>query len=242
MLSGFGLEKVLPQLLVMRHGQAMFGNDNYDELSVLGLQQAEQTGAFFKSRAWQFDKIYLGPRHRHAQTLQGVLAGMYGSYNSQDTMWKEIAHIDTALDEFADGSKVLQSAKKRILAAKEIWPASRREQLVLYVQELHGWANGEFVIDDCVSADDFKQGAAAWLAGLMQHHKQRGEHILAVTSAGTIAAMLCSVLQLPASQLAEFTIAMYNASLTHLLFRDDSITVRMFNSAHHLPVVLVTQI
>ena len=232
----------MPQLLLMRHGQAMFGNDNYDELSQLGQQQAELTGAFFNSRAWQFDKIYLGPRHRHAQTLQGVFTGMYGADNSQDLMWKEITHTDTALDEFADGSKVLKSAKKRILAAQAIWPESRREQLVLYVQELHGWANGEFAIDDCVSADQFKQGAAVWLSTLMQNHQQRGEYILAVTSAGTIAAMLCSVLQLPVSQLVEFTIAMYNASLTHLLFRDDSITVRMFNSAHHLPLELVTQI
>jgi broad specificity phosphatase PhoE len=44
------------QLYLIRHGQASFGAEDYDNLSELGHQQAQQLGAYFKQK-----NLYMNP-------------------------------------------------------------------------------------------------------------------------------------------------------------------------------------
>ena len=61
------------QILLVRHGQASLFADNYDELSVLGREQARLLGEFWARRRIDFDEVYCGPRARQRQTAE--LAG-----------------------------------------------------------------------------------------------------------------------------------------------------------------------
>jgi broad specificity phosphatase PhoE len=63
------------QLYLIRHGQASFGAEDYDNLSELGRKQAQQLGAYFKQKNLQFDAVITGTLRRHTQTWQGIAQG-----------------------------------------------------------------------------------------------------------------------------------------------------------------------
>jgi broad specificity phosphatase PhoE len=47
-------------LYLVRHGQASFGADNYDQLSELGGWQSERLGQYFASKGRAFDTVITG--------------------------------------------------------------------------------------------------------------------------------------------------------------------------------------
>ena len=58
---------------MVRHGQASFFADNYDQLSPLGEQQARLLGEYWVRRGVRFDEVFTGPRVRQIETAE--LAG-----------------------------------------------------------------------------------------------------------------------------------------------------------------------
>src|SRR5262245_65337140 len=59
-------------LTLVRHAQASFHADNYDELSPLGQKQARLLGEFLVRRRIDFDEVYCGPRVRQRHTAEIV--------------------------------------------------------------------------------------------------------------------------------------------------------------------------
>ena len=59
----------MAELVLVRHGQASFGADDYDRLSELGWQQSRWLGEYFRERGAAFDLILRGSLRRHAETL-----------------------------------------------------------------------------------------------------------------------------------------------------------------------------
>jgi broad specificity phosphatase PhoE len=57
------------ELLVIRHGQASFGADDYDQLSDIGHRQSELTGAALRAAGWVPDRVITGTLTRQKQTL-----------------------------------------------------------------------------------------------------------------------------------------------------------------------------
>mgnify|MGYP006207489193 FL=1 len=55
-------------LYLVRHGQASFGADDYDQLSERGQAQSQRLGAYWRERGLRFDAVYTGTLRRHAQT------------------------------------------------------------------------------------------------------------------------------------------------------------------------------
>jgi len=66
----------MAELVLVRHGQASFGADDYDKLSELGWRQSRWLGEYFAERGAAFDCVVLGSLRRHAQTLAGIAEGM----------------------------------------------------------------------------------------------------------------------------------------------------------------------
>ena len=63
----------------------------------------------------------------------------------------------------------------------------------------------------------------------------RGQHTLAVTSAGVICALTCEVLGLDDTRWAELLRVLGNASVTEIVYSGGRCTLRSFNSTGHLP-------
>ena len=63
----------MSSLTLVRHGQASFFADEYDQLSALGETQACLLGDYWARRGHAFDEVYTGPRARQHRTAD--LAG-----------------------------------------------------------------------------------------------------------------------------------------------------------------------
>ena len=80
-------------LYLVRHGQASFGADDYDQLSPLGLQQAQRLGAHWLAHGQRFDTVLMGTLRRHAQTLDGIAFNIDRELWPNPTVgWVEVAY------------------------------------------------------------------------------------------------------------------------------------------------------
>lgn len=220
----------MSSLYLLRHGQASFGADDYDRLSALGLRQALSTGSSLAARDLHFDQIFCGPRRRHFDTAEALLAAL--------PIMAESNRVE-ALDEFAEGGALLRSAQRRLGGdARFQDPAARTR---LYGEEIRRWAAGADDIAECTPVEPFVLGATAWLHELLSQ-AGKGSRLLAVTSAGTIAVLVAEVLGLPRSRLADLLLVLDNAALSELVFQPGRVALRSFNSTHHLPAELTSRI
>ena len=71
------------QLILVRHGQASFGAEDYDQLSDLGKRQGRRLGEYWRevsqtparSNELQFDAVLMGSLKRHRQTWEAIAEG-----------------------------------------------------------------------------------------------------------------------------------------------------------------------
>lgn len=219
-------------LTLLRHGQAAFGASDYDQLSSLGQLQAQATGEFFYQRGTSFDRVWIGPRRRHRLTAQLALAEIGGT----------ISDMDDGLDEFGEGEQLLAGAElrtgMRVLSDSTV-PAATR--LRLYAEEIRLWADGSIVVDGIAPAVQFRASVAHWLRRATAGTAS-GQNVLAVTSAGVIAAVLCEVAGLPDSALAQSMSVIGNASLTGVVFSEKGVGLAYFNGTGHLATDLLSAI
>src|SRR5947209_16295625 len=62
----------MSSLTLVRHAQASFFADDYDQLSAIGQQQSRLLGEFWVRGGLHIDDVYAGPRQRHQQTAMAV--------------------------------------------------------------------------------------------------------------------------------------------------------------------------
>src|SRR5213595_1142127 len=61
-------------LALVRHAQASFHADHYDQLSPLGERQAGILGEAWVRQGWKIDEVFVGPRARQRQAAELVAA------------------------------------------------------------------------------------------------------------------------------------------------------------------------
>ena len=66
----------MPKIIFVRHGQAQFGQANYDKLSEVGHEQAVALGKAIFEQGITIDHWVSGDMVRHAETLRGISQGM----------------------------------------------------------------------------------------------------------------------------------------------------------------------
>ncbi len=81
----------MASIYVVRHGQASFGEENYDKLSTLGCRQAEVLGEYFRDCGIYFDATFSGDLQRQRKTAKLAIASQPGSDNHPiDTRFNEL--------------------------------------------------------------------------------------------------------------------------------------------------------
>ena len=87
----------MASILMVRHGQASFGAEDYDQLSPLGQRQADLMGEYFNKSGLQFDAVYSGQLKRQKETAERVIAHQARSLEH---------HIDPRFDEVRNDEQV----------------------------------------------------------------------------------------------------------------------------------------
>lgn len=216
-------------LYLVRHGQASFGTDNYDQLSSVGREQVQLLGQFFVETGEKIDRIYSGALQRQRETADIVAAALGLA---------EPVAIDSAFDEY-DGDVILRSFAASLTPeqlAEAGWPGlktDRRRFQFFLERAARAWVDARIEAADMVPWLGFHGRITTALTEIMTR-EGRSKTLLLSTSGGVIGTIVAHVLGLSNHMGVELNWAVHNASITRLIYSADKVSLSMFNALPHL--------
>jgi broad specificity phosphatase PhoE len=207
-------------LYLVRHGQASFGADNYDQLSPLGVRQSERLGAYFAAKGLQFEAVLTGSLVRHTQTWQGIAQG--GGYTHTPLVWP-------GLNEY-DSEAVIRAIHPGPLAKPDT-PEVYRQHFRLLRDGLTQWMNGVVSPQGMPTYDAFVEGVSSALLHVRQQHSG---NVLLVSSGGPISTAVGHVLGTTPEVTIELNLRIRNSAVTEFIFTPKRHTLLTFNTLPHL--------
>ena len=208
------------QIYLVRHGQASFGQADYDNLSALGVQQGERLGAYFQRKGIRFSAALRGTLRRHEQTLSAIERGA-------GTEHKTLAW--PGLNEY-DSHALIDAIHPDPLPAPDT-PELYRHHFRLLRGALHHWIQGKSEPKGMPLYPDFVAG----VMGAMDHIRSQFEgNVLVVSSGGPISTIVSTLLGAPAQTSVELNFRIRNTSVTELDFNPKRLALLTYNTLPHL--------
>lgn len=224
------------RLVLIRHGQASYGQADYDRLSPTGEQQARALGPTLA--ALELDALFVGPLRRQQQTA--AFACETAQLPAPTTL-AELAEYP-AFDMVTHflPKLVAEDPEFAALAAKP----SRQLADRAFHRILHAWGRDEWQIEGVERATEFaarvRRGLETAIAG--------GRKVGVVTSAGPIGVAVGLVFGVGEHRMVRTSVVVRNASISELVYRSASfawepeqVSLLTFNSVGHLPPELHTE-
>jgi broad specificity phosphatase PhoE len=230
----------MSRLLLVRHAQASFLSDDYDQLSAKGEAQARALGEHWLRHNVVFDNVVIGPRRRHARTAEIARS----VYSTNGNSWPQV-ETHAELDEHFVDQLLGEPLDKLVRLHPSLQPlaenyrtASAPDQLQPAFQRLfeavcHLWQAGAPGTDSIDSWEAFQSRVESALRAILGR-PGRNRTIAVFSSVGMISAALGSVLKCPPRQAFELGWRLKNCSVTELIFSGDRITLDQFNNVAHL--------
>ncbi|EED30976.1 phosphoglycerate mutase [gamma proteobacterium NOR5-3] len=227
----------MASIYLIRHGQASFGAENYDELSPLGRLQATLTGEYLARTGVVFDAAYCGTLERQKDTGALALAAQTESVPLiEDARLDEVRndeHLEYLLP------KVLETRPDIKAVVDQGLDSSKRFQKVIEAV-FNYWVSPECDEPAIQSWAEYSQGVHNVLADIIKN-QGGGKTIGVFTSGGTIAALTAAVLKLPGSATYQFYEPVFNCSVTQLFYSADRISLSYFNDCSFLRELSVSR-
>ena len=208
-------------LYLVRHGQASFGADDYDQLSELGHRQSVRLGEYFAERDIRFEGLIAGTLRRHKQTLEGILQGM--DHAGEHLAWE-------GLNEY-DSEAVIATVHPHKLQ-KPTSPEMVRHHFRLLRDGLAQWMAGSTRPEGMPSYADFLAGVAGALDHVRANHY--GQTVLVVTSGGPISTAVGHVLGMKPENTIDLNMRIRNTAVTEFAFTPKRHMLVGFNAIPHL--------
>jgi broad specificity phosphatase PhoE len=207
-------------LYLVRHGQASFGAEDYDNLSKLGQQQSVRLGEYFRQKGLTFEAVLTGTLRRHQQTYAGIREG--GTYSIEALLWP-------GLNEF-DSLAVIATVHPYKLEKPDT-PELYRHHFRLLRDGLTQWMNGVVSPKGMPSYREFQQGVTSALDHVRKHHDG---NVLIVSSGGPIATAVGHVLGTTPETTIELNLRIRNSAVTEFAFNPKRHSLLTYNTLPHL--------
>lgn len=226
-------------IYLIRHGQASFGKADYDQLSDLGMKQAQILGKHWQSLA-KPDDFYRGDLLRHGQSLDHFLLGYqqsnapvitHSGFNEFDHVdilkhykpqWADFAKMSTTMAKQQGSNKMIQ---KEFFLAMKRWVLSDD-----YGEYKESWQQFK---KRCISA--LQKIISQTLADKnILTTVPKSKDMLIFTSGGPISVIIQHILQLSDQQTLLMNQQLRNTSVTKLLFSEGMLSVDYINNYSHL--------
>lgn len=208
-------------LYLVRHGQASFGADDYDQLSELGHRQSLRLGEYFAERDIHFDGLIAGTLRRHKQTLAGILQGMQRA--GEHLAWEGLNEYD---------SEALIATVHPGKLEKPTSPELYRHHFRLLRDAMGRWMAGTTQPRGMPDYAQFVAGVTTALDHVRANHY--GQNVLVVTSGGPISTAVGHVLRTPPETTIELNLRIRNTSITEFAFTPKRHMLVGFNAIPHL--------
>ena len=237
----------MSQLFLIRHGQASFFAENYDQLSDLGIQQSKILGHAWSKGEFKFDYVWSGTLERQIRTAE--LVGQV--FFEENIFWPEIIR-DSKLNEYP-AEEIMASLGKHLINTNENvanllkkykeseTDADRyRSFHKLLEVVLAEWVHGDYKgVDLPITWQDWSNGVRNSFLEIMKK-SGKGKMIAVFTSGGPIGVSVQTALDAPDIKAAELNWRIYNGSITKYTFNTSRFSLDQFNDVSHLPNDLLT--
>ena len=208
-------------LYLVRHGQASFGAEDYDNLSDLGKKQSVRLGEYFRDKGLTFDAVLTGTLRRHAQTWAGIREG--GGFTTEALPWPGLNEYD---------SEAVIGAIHPHKLEKPDSPEMYRHHFRLLRDGLTQWMAGVVSPRGMPSYTEFVAGVTSALDHVRARH--HGGKVLIVSSGGPIATAVGHVLGTTPETTIELNLRIRNASVTEFAFTPKRHMLLTYNTLPHL--------
>lgn len=213
----------MAELYLVRHGQASFRSDNYDQLSPRGKQQALWLGEYFHHRGHQFDHILTGSLVRHRQTAEAIAVGLQLPVAE--------FRIVEGLNEF-NFQQLFDAYIHQHPAEALSADAPAADFYKLLKKGMQQWFGGELTCGIDETWQQFENRMHNVLAILQSEFLD--QKVLAVSSGGAIAMLLRHILQAPGETAIELNLQIRNTAFSHCFFNRHAVRMTTFNQIPHL--------
>ena len=218
-------------LYLIRHGQASFGQENYDQLSGLGLEQAARLGEVFARRLPQFDAVCLGAMKRHKQTAINCLAGFNQKLEQVepqfDAAWNEYDHQDI-LRQFRP--EFINSAGMIEYLAQQVDPKQAFE--ADFNGAIDRWMAGQNDDDYFESWTEFTSRVHRGFNNLLKENSDK-KNIAVFTSGGPISLVSQHLLGVSSEKIMQMNWTLLNCGVTKIVSTGSRVFVASLNEHTH---------
>ena len=229
------------RILLIRHAQASFLEQNYDKLSTIGETQARRLGQHWARQKILFDGVCSGPRVRHKETAKIVAA----VYRDAGIPFPEPVE-SPEFDEYQAEAVMKQGLPWLVESNGEVRKLHRAFQNSsdsdrlanferMFEMMITKWVDGGVVLAEVESWPEFCSRADRGLSQYMSTNG-RGQQLAIFGSAGLIGVAMRRALHLSSQDTLRTTWMVRNGSFSEFLFSttDDRFTLSTFNSFPHL--------
>jgi broad specificity phosphatase PhoE len=207
-------------LYLVRHGQASFGADNYDQLSLLGHQQCQRLGAYFGAKGRRFSATITGTLARQTQSLDAIATGMGVACEAMRL---------PGLNEY-DSAAVIAAIHPQPLARPDT-PALYRHHFRLLRDGLTAWMAGK---SQPLGMPSYAQFVAGVVDALDQVRQHGDGDVLMVSSGGPISTAVGQILGTAPEVTIDLNMRIRNSAVTEFSFNPKRHALLTFNTLPHL--------
>ena len=227
-------------LIVIRHGQASFFKEDYDQLSPKGELQAQRLGAYWAQQKFHLDRVIYGPRKRHEQTGNGVKA----AYEEAGLAFPEPVLME-AFDEYP-AEEVIKTFVPELVQddphIRELSAAfeqsTDKKQIARNFQKLFEtvvlrWMRGELESEGLESWKAFQTRVHQGIEQILQN-SDKNQTIAVFSSGGPMALTTQWALGCSDQKALELSWVIRNGAYCDFLFSAEKFTLNRFNTYPHL--------
>ena len=214
-------------LLLVRHGQASAGSDDYDRLSERGVLQSQRLGRWLADSGHRFDAVLVGGMRRHRQTFDAVAEAYQGNDPALPA-----PIVDPGLDEFDhhavfDGFIRDNPAHPAVLAR-----GSGLQALGAMIHAALGaWAENRI---DGVAETWQEFGARVTAAGARLAQQSERGNVLVLSSGGVISRLAQAALGAPDRTAIDLNLSLRNSGICEFHGRPYGLALGSWNALPHL--------
>ena len=218
----------MASIFFVRHGQASFFKDNYDQLSPKGVQQAQALSQYFSAHSLSL-----------SQGITGTLQRQIDTFNLLSESQAEIPHIVNRHFDEHHGPQVVRKLWPEDVPQSPS-PQERKVFMKKYFQffedTLRDWVLGripEKQLEGIEPWPIFKEKVVQGISEVLDQC-QKGENVVVVSSGGPVAVAVGYALNLTDVKTMELSWNIANSSITEFLYSKGRFSLKSFNTTPHL--------
>ena len=218
-------------IYLIRHGQASFGQQNYDQLSNKGERQAQILGQALKQVINQPTYAIAGSLQRHQQTANIALSECFPNIALKTNAgWNEFNH-QQVIAKYDPRFEQAEAIKQELALAAN----PKAYMAEIFHAAVSRWTSGEYDHDYDEPWPMFKQRIDQALQQLCKDLiEQKTKQALVFTSGGVISTVLGQLLELSLHKTFELNWAINNASITALGLSNGHLKLLSLNEHYFL--------